>query len=96
MLYFGYGSNLDEERLKGRCSSAQYLGKGVLYDYQLCFMENNRGKIRANIEEQELAEVRGGVFYIDDEERKNLDKAEGHPKVYERKNVMIKFEDNKE
>lgn len=93
MLYFGYGSNLNLERLVKRCKSAQYLFNAELRDYKLSFMENNRGKVVANIEEDEGSVVKGAVFYIEDEDRVNLDRAEGHPRVYKRNSFAVMYDD---
>ena len=35
--YFSYGSNLCQEQMKERCSTAFSIGKAVLSNYQLCF-----------------------------------------------------------
>jgi gamma-glutamylcyclotransferase (GGCT)/AIG2-like uncharacterized protein YtfP len=91
MLYFAYGSNLDPERMKERCPSAQVIGSGALGGYRLTFTENNAGKIVANIEEHEGSQVWGTIFHIEEADRKVLDKCEGHPNVYERTPITLKF-----
>lgn len=91
MLYFAYGSNLDPDRMKERCPSAQVIGSGALGGYRLTFTENNAGKIVANIEEHEGSQVWGTIFHVEEADRKVLDKCEGHPNVYERTKIVLKF-----
>lgn len=89
MLYFAYGSNLNKERLKGRCPSAQKVAEGYLKGFKLGFQNNNSGKFVANIIESPSDIVKGIIYHIDDVERKALDRCEGHPLVYKRQKVKI-------
>lgn len=88
--YFAYGSNLNYTRLYNRCPSAEVVRKGIVEGYQLEFMENNSRRIVANIVEAKNSHVEGVIFYISDEDMKNLDKCEGHPTVYHREEVVVK------
>lgn len=93
MLYFGYGSNLKQERMKGRCKTAQKLGNAVLKDYELVFQENNNGRIVANIRECVGSEVVGVLYFTrTKEDRQALDRAEGHPYVYKRQYVEVEMD----
>jgi len=92
MLYFAYGSNLNVERLKGRCPSAQKIAEGVLRGYKLGFQNNDSGRIVANIIESQEDSVKGILYHIADAERRILDSCEGHPIVYKRIKVNIDIE----
>lgn len=92
MFYFAYGSNLNVERLKGRCPSTQKIAEGVLKGYKLGFQNNNSGRIVANIIESPEDSVKGILYHIADAERKILDSCEGHPIVYKRTKVNIDIE----
>jgi hypothetical protein len=37
VLYFAYGSNLDDEQMRSRCASAQPVARAVLPNYALAF-----------------------------------------------------------
>lgn len=91
MLYFAYGSNLDYTRMFSRCSSAKVYGKAELYGYRLVFMENNSGRVVANIVEAEGETVHGVLYDIVDTEIKVLDRYEGYPFVYNRLNIGIEY-----
>lgn len=91
MLYFAYGSNLNRERIKERCESAQALGYGYLDGFELVFQANNRGRIVANIQEKEHGVVHGVVYHITESDRRKLDGYEGHPYVYKREEVSVGF-----
>ena len=90
ILYFAYGSNLDEDRIKKRCPSAQKISEGELKGYKLGFQNNNRSKIVANIIESPGDSVKGIIYRIPEEEDwRTLDHCEGHPHVYKRQIVNI-------
>ncbi|MBA7499258.1 hypothetical protein ES704_01998 [subsurface metagenome] len=39
MIYFAYGSNLDQRQIKGRCEDSELIGKGCIKGYVLAFDE---------------------------------------------------------
>lgn len=43
MLYFAYGSNMNWDRMKDRCSSACFVGIATLEGYKLAFTRKDRG-----------------------------------------------------
>lgn len=93
MLYFAYGSNLDYDRMRGRCPSADYICNTKLYGFKLVFMANNSGKIVANIlrTEDNTDYVEGVVYKIHYTEWFALDRAEGCPYVYDKHEVEVKM-----
>ena len=42
MIYFAYGSNMDEARMRQRCSSARFLFKAKLPNFRLAFTRFSR------------------------------------------------------
>lgn len=79
MIYFAYGSNMDEKRIRKRCPSAQFMSTARLPGFRLAFtrysMNNRCGA--ADIIPESSGTVWGVVYQIKDEERAALDKAEG-------------------
>ena len=79
-LYFAYGSNMSERRLraKNRAPSAQVVGTGILKDYCLTFRKLSKdGSGKCTVECCESGKVYGGLFKINANEECKLDKAEG-------------------
>lgn len=77
-LYFAYGSNMSERRLKKRVCSAQVIGTGVLNDHCLTFHKRSTdGSGKCTIECSELDKVYGVLFKINKADECKLDKAEG-------------------
>jgi len=79
MIYFAYGSNMDETRMRKRCPSAQFMSTARLPGFCLAFTRysmNNRCGAADVIPEPDGA-VWGVVYQIKDEDRAALDKAEG-------------------
>lgn len=79
--YIAYGSNLHFDQMKRRCPTAEFVGTSVIKDYRLAF----RGC--ATIEPFSDALVPVGIWIIDQNAEKALDKYEGFP-VYYRKEYM--------
>lgn len=86
MLYFAYGSNLDEDQMRERCPSAEALARAVLSDHALAFGGFSRrwGGAVASVVPAHGAQVHGLLYRIDDADLRVLDRFEGHPTVYER------------
>jgi len=103
MLYFAYGSNLDWERMKERCPSAEFLCKASLPDYRIDFTRKsdilNCGV--ADIIWDENNKAYGVVYRIDEVDLGKLDKREGYipqgdKNAYKRIETMVFEEDNRE
>lgn len=96
VYYFAYGSNMNFERLKNRDCSASRLGRAFLNGYELIFNKiahNKPGISYANIQENENLIVEGVLYTLDSLDL--LDKFEGYPKQYFRKEIEIDFENKK-
>ncbi|MEO0949455.1 MAG: gamma-glutamylcyclotransferase family protein [Cyanobacteria bacterium J06641_5] len=79
-LYFAYGSNMSTRRLRARTPSAQPLGTARLPGYRLAWHKLGRdGSAKCDIEPTGQAQdsVWGVLFQIVEEERADLDLAEG-------------------
>ena len=77
-LYFAYGSNMSERRLKKRVCSARVIGTGVLNNHCLTFRKLSKdGSGKCTVECCESGKVYGVLFKIDKTQECELDKAEG-------------------
>ena len=84
-LYFAYGSNMSERRLraKNRAPSAQVVGTGILKDYCLTFRKLSKdGSGKCTVECCKSSNVYGVLFKINKDEEGCLDAAEGLCKGY--------------
>lgn len=86
--YIAYGSNMDEEQMAYRCPTAQLLGRIELEDYCLLFKGSRRGAY-ATIEPEEGSRVPVLVWTIEKEDEKSLDRYEGYPVFYYKKDLKI-------
>ncbi|MAQ77504.1 hypothetical protein CL684_03185 [Candidatus Campbellbacteria bacterium] len=96
ILYFAYGSNIDQQRMKKRCSTAEFLSKGFISNYNICF--NRKGTYIeggvASIESNKGRNVYGIVYKISKEDLDTLDYIED-PSAYIRKSIKVQIPNNK-
>ncbi len=88
--YFAYGSNMSQQRLQQRVGNVASLGLAKLDQYRFAF--NKRGSDgtgKANIIADANASVEGVVYRITDAQLDKLDRFEGSPKHYVRKNIQV-------
>lgn len=90
-LYVAYGSNLNMQRMRGRCPTAKYLGSGVVENYELQFKGSPRGA-HATIAPKSGSSVPVGVWRIQGNDEKRLDLYEGHPDYYFKRTVPVTME----
>lgn len=86
--YIAYGSNMDEEQMAYRCPMARLLGRTELEDYRLLFKGSKTGAY-ATIEPEEGSRVPVLVWIIGKEDEKSLDRYEGYPVFYYKKDLEI-------
>lgn len=89
--YFAYGSNLDEAQVQKRTPFAKFVCKVALKDYKLTFVTYNyswKGGV-ANVEPSEGDVVYGVLWHFTDEMVTKMDRYEGHPHKYMRKEVVV-------
>lgn len=82
--YLAYGSNLNMEQMSRRCPGALPVGAAVIKDYELVF---RRGYL--TIEPKKGSSVPVGIWKISAENEKALDRYEGFPKFYIKKEFDI-------
>ena len=80
MLYFAYGSNMDEQRVKAanRCPNARFIFTALLSGYRLVFTRDGASDTCAADAVPDPASPLWGVVYdITDSDRRQLDAREG-------------------
>lgn len=89
-LYIAYGSNLSVEQMAFRCPEAKIVGKAILKDWKLVF------RTHADIEPCKGSTVPVLVWEINALDERNLDRYEGYPFYYIKKNIEVTFTDTDE
>lgn len=87
-LYIAYGSNMDAEQMKHRCPTARLFGNSAVENYRLLFKGSKTG-VYATIEPMEQRQVPVLVWEIGDRDERNLDRYEGYPSFYYKKEMEI-------
>ncbi|MEM4605942.1 MAG: gamma-glutamylcyclotransferase family protein [Candidatus Pacearchaeota archaeon] len=97
MYYFAYGSNMNQEQMIKRCKGKnfKFIGRAYLKGYRFVYdgQSEYRGGAVANIVKSENDIVWGVLYEINKNCLKNLDKYEGYPYVYNRKEVEVITDD---
>ena len=81
MLYFAYGSNLNNFQMKRRCKDSIFLKKINLSNFKLTFRSKYRA---ADIEPIKNSIVPGALFEISKSDEKKLDIYEDYPILYKK------------
>lgn len=94
LYYFAYGSNMNHEQMKNRCSIARFITRAKLEDYKFVYdgYSSTRKGAVANIIKSDDNVVEGGVFEVDDNCMKKLDSYEGYPNSYQKETLEVKDE----
>lgn len=87
-FYLAYGSNLNLEQMSRRCPDATLYGIGVIKGYELVFRSSMSGAY-LTIEKNPDSEVNVGIFQVSRRDIKALDRYEGFPSLYYKKNFDI-------
>ena len=79
MLYFAYGSNLNHQQMKNRCSGSKFIKKHILSGYELCFSHKTNHTVygHANIIKNKKSKVNGALWNITKNDEIELDGYEG-------------------
>ena len=85
-FYIAYGSNLSVEQMKVRTPDAVIVGSGTLKDWRLLFRQY------ATIEKCKGYSVPVLIWKISERDEKSLDRYEGFPRFYQKKNLKIAVE----
>ncbi|MSQ31514.1 MAG: gamma-glutamylcyclotransferase [Dehalococcoidia bacterium] len=94
-LYFGYGSNLDVDRLRVHCPSAQFVSIARLAGYRLAFSIESKHTWLGGVGDMQPArgdEIWGALWLIAAEESRTLDEQEGlfrDPPAYQRVTIEV-------
>ena len=89
MKYIAYGSNMSQEQMAFRCPNAQLIGTGYLPNHQLEFY------LHATVERKREASpgVPVAVWEINAEDEKRLDRYEGFPAYYTKRQATVHMDD---
>lgn len=86
--YLAYGSNLDVIQMKHRCPKAKPIGTANIYDYELLFKGSKTGSY-LTIEQMNGSVVPVAVWEVSPANEKALDRYEGYPTFYYKKDVEV-------
>lgn len=87
--YLAYGSNLNIPQMQFRCPEARIIGTAVIEGYRLLFKGSKTGSY-LTIEKAEGYEVPVGVWEVTERDERNLDRYEGYPTFYYKKEMQLK------
>ena len=90
-IYLAYGSNLNLEQMGYRCPDAAVIGTTILHDYQLLFRGGRHIGV-ATIEMKRGASVPVLLWQITEKCEKALDRYEGYPHLYRKKQLMVNLD----
>lgn len=90
--YIAYGSNMDEQQMAVRCRDAGLVGTGFIQGYELLFKGSLTG-CYATIEPKEESTVPVTVWAISKADEKRLDRYEGFPTFYYKKDIEVQMKD---
>lgn len=86
--YIAYGSNLNVRQMRMRCPSARIIGTSVLKDYELLFKGSKTGSY-LTVEKKSGVSVPVAVWEVTAEDEKALDRYEGFPNFYYKKELTL-------
>ncbi len=92
MYYFAYGSNMNHAQMLKRCPDSRFITKSFLKEFQFIYDGKSftwSGKSVANIIEAKNSIVWGGLYEISSADLVKLNKYEGYPRSYNRKQVSV-------
>jgi gamma-glutamylcyclotransferase (GGCT)/AIG2-like uncharacterized protein YtfP len=98
-VYFAYGSNLHCRQMQNRCPTSWPLKKAVLKNHELCFPIKS-GSWRcagvAGVRHHLEMQVHGMLYVLSKEDLDTLDRYEGHPCVYKRREMLVHDENGQQ
>jgi len=86
--YVAYGSNLNVRQMLMRCPHARMIGTSVIPDYRLMFKGSKTGSY-LTIEPEEGCSVPVGVWEVTPADERALDRYEGYPSFYYKKEMEL-------
>lgn len=88
--YIAYGSNLNVEQMKHRCSDARVVGTAFLDGWTLLFKGSKTGSY-LTIEPKKGERVPVAVWEVSEHDELRLDRYEGYPSFYYKKDMEISY-----
>lgn len=86
--YVAYGSNLNVQQMRMRCPSARIMGTSVIQNYRLMFKGSLTGSY-LTIEPEKGCSVPVAVWEVTAEDERSLDRYEGFPSFYYKKEMEL-------
>jgi hypothetical protein len=86
--YVAYGSNLNVRQMMVRCPKARIIGTATIPDYRLMFKGSKTGSY-LTIEEAPGFSVPVGVWEVSEADELALDRYEGYPSFYYKKEMTL-------
>ena len=86
--YIAYGSNLNVRQMRMRCPSARIIGTATLKDYELLFKSSKTGSY-LTVEKKLGSTVPVAVWEVAAQDEKALDRYEGFPIFYYKKELTL-------
>lgn len=88
--YIAYGSNLNVNQMRYRCPTARVVGTAILDGWQLLFKGSKTGSY-LTIEENPGYQVPVAIWEIAPEDECSLDRYEGFPHFYYKRELTVTF-----
>ena len=86
--YIAYGSNLNVRQMQWRCPTARIIGTAELTDYRLLFKGSLTGSY-LTVEPESGRSVPVGVWEVSEQDELRLDRYEGYPSFYYKKELEL-------
>lgn len=86
--YIAYGSNLNVRQMLMRCPTARMIGTSTIKDYRLMFKGSQTGSY-LTIEPEAGCEVPVGIWAVTEADERALDRYEGYPHFYYKKELTL-------
>ena len=93
--YLAYGSNLNINQMRMRCPDSKVVSKGFINDYELLFKGSMTGAY-LTIEEKKGGKVPVGIWEVSIIDELSLDRYEGYPHFYYKREFEIELDGKKE
>ena len=90
--YIAYGSNLNKRQMKTRCPNARVVGTSEIKDFRLLYKGSFCGSY-LTIEKAKGCSVPVGIWEVDDNDERQLDRYEGFPVFYYKDNMSLPVKD---
>ena len=88
--YLAYGSNLNVRQMAWRCPTAKAVGTAIIKDNELLFKGSKSGAY-LTIEPKVGAEVPVAVWAVEPSDELNLDRYEGCPEFYYKREITVEM-----